>query len=469
MRDIFGSSILSNASWSAFHVAASKLVRFAAVAVCVRFVGSYSWGRVAATLVTMTFLYFLVDQGTGMLPQLHKVGRRSLDRELFAKITRYRLAMAALVVTGIQLYHRFIHPLDSLLLLYSFILIPRALNLDWWFQRRELLHLSMGIVTLRTAVYCGLVFVLLPIHRRPEWVVGLDLVAEAAGLAASYLLMRRIRGPAEAGPAELTYAALIRLSLPLALVGVLNTVHQSVDILFLKGMCGYEAVGEYDIGYRMGSFLFFLGAAVVQAIRPKLARLGEGGDLSRMGDMLSVCSGFLMFLGCCFLTASLNFSSPILQLLFGSSGELTRFVFQMVPLWVGLSFMTILCADTVLALGKRRSYLKGAILCAACNMVGNYLLIRGFGPKGSVFATVGAEAVFFAYSFFALPQEIRSKLAAPLGLQIAGYGAVTAAYFSMRWLGLPAVSAVICAAVPAALSLKVGLFRRRTFAFLVEN
>jgi O-antigen/teichoic acid export membrane protein len=436
-----GRSILSNFLWSAFYVFLARGIRFAAIAYCVRVLGAEGWGQVVSTFVIVGFLNLAVDQGLNLVPSLHRLGDTAMDGVFLRKITAYRSSMAILVIVGTHVWN-LIQPLDPLIPLFTLALLPRAWNLDWWFQRQNLYRFTMAIGAAKVAVFAGCMLAFLWSSRTAVSVVYAELASEFAGAALGFILFRRHRGPTApvaTGPI-LGYLQLVRLGQPLLLIGLLNTVHQSIDVVFLKHLCGYGVVGEYDVGYKIGFFLFFLGATIIQIIRPRLTRMGESGVSSGIGGILDSVSKLLSCMAASFMVFSFYFSDFAIGLIFGQRTELTRFVFQWAPLWVATAFMTMLCADTLLSLGMKGKYLQGALLCALVNVAGNIVLIKAFGGYGSLFATLLAEMAFFAYSFSLLPAEIRSCFSRTLAVQAAIYAALIAIYVSLGRSGsmLPA-------------------------------
>lgn len=468
-----GSSILSNMAWSTFHLVLSKVIRFIAIAYCVRKVGPYTWGEIASTLVTVGFLYFLVDQGLGTAPALYKVDQRPLDNIFLKKINLYRLAMAAILIIALQMIHRLVMPVNHLVLIYSFALLPRALSLDWWFHRREKYHVTTGLASLRVFVFAIGAFLYVQQGDSPDVILYLEMAVEGLGCAAGYLLYRRatLKEPSvpPAPVEDLRYFELAKIGFPYLLIGTLITVHQSVDILFLKYMCGFKDVGEYDIGYKIAFFLFFIGAGVIQVIRPKLARLNIEGRMDTISSILSSCSKILAALGCGYLVISLYFSELIIPLIFEGTGSLTYFVFQWAPVWVAVAFMTMLCADTLLCLGEKKKYFRGALYCAIANVTTNYVLILNFGARGAIFATLISELVFLGYSYSNLPNAIRAPLAKSLVPQAGAFSAIILIFgisvnFESR---IPFISASAC--VLCILLFMQGSLKKETISILIKN
>ncbi|HKP95105.1 MAG TPA: oligosaccharide flippase family protein [Fibrobacteria bacterium] len=430
-----GRSVLGNFAWSSLYVILGRGIRFAAIAYCVRMLGAEGWGQVVSTFVIVAFLNFPMDQGLGLVPALYRVGDASLDGAFLRKITVYRTCMALGLIAGIQAWQGWSHSLNPLIPLFALALLPRAWNLDWWFQRQHLYRLAMGIAAAKALLFAGGIALALNAGAGPKAVVAVELGTEFAGAALGYALYRIHRLPAVPGDAVasgLRYRLLLRLGMPLLLIGILNTVHQSIDVVFLKHMCGYGVVGEYDVGYKIGYFLFFLGGTIVQIIRPRLAGMRESGRSAEIGGVLKSISGLLSCLGAAFMIFSFYFSEWAVSFIFGQRTDLSRFVFQWAPLWVASAFMTILCADTLLSLGMKSRYIQGALLCAAVNVLGNYFLIEAFGGYGSLFATVGAELAFLGFSLWALPADIRGRLSGTFMAQASAYACLIAIFLATR-------------------------------------
>ena len=62
--------------------------------------------------------------------------------------------MALLTVGMLHGLAQAVPAFGPLLLWYSFVLILRGLNIDWYFHRRERYHLVMVVNSVRAAVYC---------------------------------------------------------------------------------------------------------------------------------------------------------------------------------------------------------------------------------------------------------------------------------------------------------------------------
>ncbi len=464
-------SILSNYLGSLFGLAVSKGLRFAGVVYCIRMVGDYTWGQTVSTIALLSFLAFIIDQGLSGSPLLYHLRSRVADARLLRMISGYRLSMAVLFVAAIHLFHRVIVPLDELVLVYAFVLIPRALAVDWWFHRREQYQVTTYIASVRTLVFFGLVLVFVRPGAGAETLLFIEMAAEAVSIAFGYIMMRFSRAgatPDETGP-EFGLGDLLRFSFPFLLIALLNQVQVSMDIVLLRFFLGSEVTAQYDVGIKIGFLYFFVGATFVQIIRPKLTRLYQTGDLARVGHILRTTSSLLLLAGSLLLLPSFYFSGDIISLLYNRDGGLPAFVFQWAALWVGVSFMTMLGTDTLLSLGKRRFYLYAAGVCAVVNIAGNLVLLQVFGGHGAIFAKILSEAAFLVAALAFIPREVRSTFAASLGFQFLVLAGFVVVLLGSAAFDAPMAGFALSLAGCGLIVWRGRVFSHETFAVLRDN
>lgn len=468
---MFSRSILSNYLGSVAGLAISKGLRFFAVALCVRMVGDYSWGEVVSTLAAFIFVGLLLDQGLGASALLFRLRDRAADDRLLALIPRCRLLATVVFLVGLHGFHYAIHPLPPLVRLYSLVLIPRAFAIDWWFQRRELFQFTLYVASARTLLFFALALLFVKPGASAATVVLAEMASEGASIGVAWLL----RGSAGRGHTASVAEAPFRLrellvfSLPFLAVGLLNAVQASADVLILKFFLGEKAVARYDVGARVGFLYFFLGASVIQIIRPKLTRLHAAGDMGTLGTVLEASSSLLLLLSSFFLVPSLYFAEPLLRLSFGYDQGLSVHTFRWAALWVASTFMTMLCADTLLSLGRRRDYVRGAAFCAVVNLAANVILIRTTSGYGAIFAKVLAEFAFMAFSLRLLPADLRARLRRPLTFQILTLSAFVAIYLAAARAGRPMLGLSLSLCLLALVVLRGGFFSRATLAVFRQN
>lgn len=471
---LLSTSIFGNFTLSVLNLVLTKGLRLVAITLCVRQLGAASWGEVATTLAFLSLIGLVVSQGLNGLPQVYHVQDRTLDRALWRTITGYRFALAAFVILALHLLALRLDAITPLVLLYSFVLIPRALGVDWVFHRRERYHLTLLIGSLRAVVFFGLVLALVGPESTARAVIAAELVAEAVGLAAGYLLLPRagFAGSTRGGVVRL--GALLAAALPLFLSEALNILSVTLDILFLRLMHGYEAVAEYDIGAKIGLAYFFVGASLVQIVLPKMGRLyaegaegseGTEGGRDALLRVLAVSSNLLLALGALLLLPSFYFAPQIVRFLFDNDAPVTVTVFRWVPVWVYVSFMTMLNTSVLLATGRRRLYFYGTLLATVVNVAGFWLLIRGYAGPGAVAGRFLGEIAFFVFALGAMPGALRAAYKGEVMLQLGLLASLLAVYAATRGFP-PVVGALLSLALCGVVFHRRRVFSRETLATL---
>ncbi|HLU70469.1 MAG TPA: polysaccharide biosynthesis C-terminal domain-containing protein [Fibrobacteria bacterium] len=443
---------------SVLNLVLGKGLRLVAITLAVRQMGPESWGQATATFAFLTLIGLVVSQGLGGLPQIYRVNERALDRPLLFNITAYRLLMAALVIAALHLLAPHVPAIGPHVLLYAFVLIPRALSLDWLFHRRERYHLTLGIAALRAVIFFGLIAGLVGPESSARTVILADLVSEVVGTLAGYLLLPRAGLAGSPRGGSLRLGVMLLAALPLWLTEALHTLTLTTDILILRFVHGYQAVAEYDIGAKIGMAYFFVGAALVQIVLPKLGKFHATGDYASLSRVLSVSSALLLVLGALLLLPSFYFADEVVRLLFDKDYADTVLVFQWVPVWVYASFMTMLNVTVLLAVGKRKLYFYGALIGTAVNVTGYWFLIREFAGPGAVAARLLGELVLFAYAFFVLPAAVKAAYRREVVLQFGLLAALVGIHLTVGGVSRPVglgLSLLVCGAV---------FWRRRVFS-----
>ena len=467
---MFSRSILSNYLGALFGLALSRGLRFVGVVYCVRVVGDFTWGQTVSSLAIVSFLTLLMDQGLGASPLLFRLRERAADARLMRLISGYRLAMAAGILVTLHVVHRLMVPLDALVLTYALVLLPRALAIDWWFQRRELYQFTTYIASVRTLAFFLLAVTFVRPGAGAEVILYIEIASEAAAILFSRLLARRAAPVADVVDAEpFGIGTLVRFSLPFLLIAVLNNIQGLGDILFLRLFAGNVDTAHYDMGMKVSMLYFFVGATLVQVLRPKLTRLHQTGDASRVILLLHTASAQLMLASSLLLLPSLYFAEPLIRMLYGRDVPLAAFVFQWGPLWVGVSFVTILTADTLLSLGRRKAYVVGAFVAALTVVAVNAVLVPRFGGHGPVFAKVLAELAFLTVAIRCLPRELVSGYRGGLFLQLGSLALLVGMYAVSHAAGVPLLGLAGSLAFLAAVAWKRRVFSRGTLAVLREN
>jgi O-antigen/teichoic acid export membrane protein len=463
-------SILSNYVGSVVGMLISKGARFLAVILCIRILGDYSWGEIVATFAIFSFLGLAIDQGLTGASLLFHLNSRGADSRLLYLISAYRLSLACLIIATIFGIHHAFTPLSPLVLTYSFVLIPRALNVEWWFQRRQLFQFTTYIASIRMLVFLSLVAMFVRGDSGAMTVIWLELISEAAALIFSYsaLKLNNTRTSADNVP-DIRLFALLSYAAPFLLIGLLNNIQANLDVVLLKALFDPQTVAQYDMGNKISFFYFFLGVMIVQIIRPKLTILYRNGEFDKFHAIIRSASGYMVLFSAIFLIPSLYFSNELILLLYGRQEPLSIFVYKWAALWVGFGFIASLCSEILLSLGLRRRYIQAAIACGIANILANLVLLTLFSGYGAIFAKIIAEITFITACWYALPLPVRRGISGGVFFQFIVLGILMAIFLASLTTNHPWIWAALSIVAVIAMARYRNVFSRKNLEVFRNN
>lgn len=415
-------TIFANLAWSLFSMGGIKLFRFFSVILTARILGMESWGHITTALIIVGFIGFIVDQGVSAVPSYHRVGDLRADRSLFQNVFLFRLSTSILAIGFIHLVDHFWQFSHPYLVFYSWVLLPRALSAEWFFQRKEKFHFGQIILFVKNVFFLLGVLIWLPEYPTPKTIllfdIGTEVIAGVTSIILAWLLLPEKNTKDDHIPAF----HLFRLGYPFLLMGVLTSLHQNLDTVMISWFKNSSDAGEYDMGYRFGIFAYMLGATIILIVRPKLSRFFANNDRQSAATILEAVGNVLSPMALGIFIVGLHFPQALFVKLFPSNPEITRWVFQWMPIWIALSFINSMTADTLNCMNLKRAYLWGAFLCASTNIAGNLMLIPFFSGFGAIFSTILAEAVFLGFALFRIEvlfRKIAIRAAIPLFAALA--------------------------------------------------
>ncbi|MDB4914893.1 MAG: polysaccharide biosynthesis protein [Gemmatimonadetes bacterium] len=383
--------------------AASAVMAMAVQGFLTRTLGARSFGEYAYSLNVVNFLAMLAVLGFEVtalrfVASYRAVEQWSLLRGYARRSLQITLALSLAVALGLVLVARFLPAVADKavapVLLAAALLLPLlvgmrilAANLQG-LQRAVSGQCLQGLLRpLLLAVGLGLM--LLAAHSRPTPVTLMLINVASTALTAGllWLLFRRVapRGMWDASP-EFRTAEWLRVTGPLFLIAVSQTLLTSTDTLMLGTMSGTTAAGYYSVASQVASAVAFTITAVNGIVAPMIAELHAQKRYAELQRMIRLASAGSLIVATPVLLILVIFGRPIMGL-FG-------------PAFVqGLSAMLILSVGqfSVVAFGSvgflmtmtgREGEASRIILISAVvNVALNALLIPHFGMAGSASAT----------------------------------------------------------------------------------
>lgn len=250
-------------------------------------------------------------------------------------------------------------------------------------------------------VFCGAVLYF-PISDQPitiEWFIWIQTICYVLALiVALILLFMRLGVPKLRYRPVLSYA-IIRKSLPYALLILLMMIYSRVDSVMIERMRpdGKLQAGYYAKGFRLLSALFMFAMLFSNLLFPMFSRMLK--DKTNILPLLHT-SGKLLVGGSIVVAAITWFNSEyILGLIYSKQIQESDFTFQLLMLsFVGMC-ATVIYGTLLTARGDLR-FLN--IISAAgiiVNFVINYLLIPDYGAEGAAVATLITQSAVSLLQF----------------------------------------------------------------------
>lgn len=190
----------------------------------------------------------------------------------------------------------------------------------------------------------------------------------------------------------------LRMAVPLATFGALQTLYYRLDSVLLKSLSGNEAVGYYDMATRVLLVALSVSQLYSQAIYPVFA--SHRDKAKDFGRLAFNGSKFLFLLGLPMSVGGYFLAGPLLSLVGGAQYGPAGPAFAFLSLSILPFFLSNICVD-ILAVKNtvRLNFLF--ILLLLLNVALNFTFIPRWGFVGAAWATVLCE-YFGVLSGFAL-------------------------------------------------------------------
>lgn len=261
---------------------------------------------------------------------------------------------------------------------------------------------------------------------------------------------------------------ILRVSWPLGLVLLLNTIYFRIDTLILSLFRSPEEVGWYGVAYRVMESGLFFPAMFGGLLLPRLAH-SLADNRAEAKQWLEEGLHFVLLAVGFVVAVMITQAEPIIRLIAG-----TQFI-PAAPLLAILSLaLSFMCLGTVfgftlVALGRQRAMVILSSLLIIGNIILNLSLIPIYGAKAAAWVTVATEAVATISAAWLVWQKIPYRF--PLGLlvRLAGATIITVSFiqlFPLNWPG--GVRIVLASGVYIIAVVVTGLYTARHFRLLTN-
>jgi len=221
-------------------------------------------------------------------------------------------------------------------------------------------------------------------------------------------------------------ARILKMSVPLGLVFIVNNIYFKVDTLILFYFKGAVDVGIYAVAYRVLETTLFAGAYLISSLKPLLSTSIDQ-DREKARTAITQASTFLLAIALALTIISSVFSHDIILFLSNSTflpGAGAMAILGLTPIFL---FWSGLFGEILIAKDRKKLLTMLSIFILCFNVGINFYLIPRYSYIGAAATTVISEIVLVFASFLAARRviEIRIDFARTFKLVFSAGVAVT--------------------------------------------
>jgi O-antigen/teichoic acid export membrane protein len=388
-----------------------KLVGFLVIAIMTRHLAREQMGEffLAAAIGT------LAAQATELGTSRHLIRSAASDRAgalgHLSQIVSLRLPVMVLTFVVVNVACFVVKPSlsDTLLLVSLYLLLQDlAFSFSAFFVGLERYGYRVTIELLGQVLLAGLTLLLVSLGGGFRAILWAYVVAHASALAVTYWLVRSTHGPLHLRWSMEAARGVVRQSLPVFGVTLLDTAHFKAGTVMLGFLRPLSTVASYEAAYRLFE-VSRLGirpvALIFYPICVALAARHDWPELRRLFRKLTRTSLLIGSAATLVVVAAAGYIVPIV---FGprysDSVPLVRVLFLAAP----TLFTGVLTVFLVHTLHLELLAIRLALGCIAANVLLNALAIPLWGPIGAAWVTLCTQTIWTVWLVVAVLRRLRA-------------------------------------------------------------
>lgn len=377
----------------------SRIIRFWYVGWIVRMLGVGSWGQITYAITTITFLSLILEGGKPTAATLQQIGTSDGDKRFFTQLVWVRQAITLPVFLLLQI-GLWIFPFEGSLALsiYACWLILRPLTLDWLYTRHHRNGIPQLLQFFRNGLLLFCVYWIKPASITQ--VLSIELFLEFLVAVALWIGAKKFSPHITTKPNLTNGLQEYIACAPFLASSVFSLLHQNGDILIIRQVLGFEAVGVYDFLYKIMLFVFYAGGGLTLALRPRLAEARRLGREDLLKSRTLSAQKFL-FLGSLLYLAGVWYASePVIAYFLPEHSNEGVSVLRLLSLYIPLAFFNIPMVEWLLVHKPPKVFALMTIIMGSSNILLNLFLVPAFGLHGAAVTTVSIESGICLFLLF---------------------------------------------------------------------
>lgn len=425
----------------------SRLIGFAATVYIARQLGVEAYGIIGVGLAILLYASTIVDAGlehTGPRETAEHGDRLSpLASSMLLVRTVWAMLVGAIMLGATLLLFR--GEERTVLVLYTLILLPAALNTRW-------LHIGMERAGLVAAARVGgevlRVAIVIALVHGPSDLRSVPLAQLAGEMLAALMLLaglRRYGVRLSVGFDAALARGVMRRALPMAGSALLAVMIYNADLVFLRAFRDHAEVGLYLAGYTLLNFLGVLGHVVALTLVPGFTRLRTAPERATMLYRDAIARLFAIGLP---MAAGGWATAPLLIVfVFGASYAESASVLGILIWVIPVLLLRSVMQAALIAHGRQDDVLRTTMAAAAANVGLNFVAVPLWGMYGAAVTTLLAETVrLFAATIYMRRTGLSGPAASRIVRAVAATAVMAGVLVTLKpaslWSALPMGAAV---------------------------
>lgn len=262
-------------------------------------------------------------------------------------------------------------------------------SMKCWFQARLQSKYCAIAVNISYLAVCAFQVALLALGKDVRWFAlasSVDYIVAACFLFAVYRRMggQRLSFSWEKG------LAILRLSVPFILAGLMVAVYASTDRLMLKQMLDDTAVGFYSLACSLSTAWTFVLSSIIDSVYPAIVQAFQR-DRAVYNKLNRQLYAVVFYVSCGMSLVVMLVAEPLVRLLYGDSYLPAVAPLRVVVWYTAFSYLGVARNPWMVCEGCQ-GYLKYLYAAAAAlNVVMNLALIPLWGATGAAAASLATQ------------------------------------------------------------------------------
>ncbi|MGE6229110.1 oligosaccharide flippase family protein [Paenibacillus chitinolyticus] len=192
-----------------------------------------------------------------------------------------------------------------------------------------------------------------------------------------------------------TLLKLVRLSIPLGLVMMINSLNTNIPRYFLEKVSGLQQLGYFSAM----AYIFVAGGTIItaigQSITPRLAEYYSSNQWEKYISLVKKTMVMSLLLGMAGVLVSVSIGKEILTLIYDADYANYSDVFVLLMLGAALSYMSSILGYSITAARSFNNQLYIGVVWILCTSLGSFIFIPLYGMYGASITLIIAYFIKF--------------------------------------------------------------------------